>query len=136
MKYALDTNIVIRYLRYEPNVLQNFDNAIMNGDSIIIPKVVDYEIKRGFRVLHAPGKEAAYAVLTETGGCCDVAEMDVDSWMRAEQIYTNLYRKRFTIGELDILIAAFCFEREYTLVTNNTRDFEKIEGLSIVDWTV
>ena len=134
MVYALDTNIVIHYLRNTANVRQNLNDAIMRGDVLVIPQIVNYEIRRGFRVLHAPKKEAAYNVLTEPAGWCDVAEMDMDSWERAEQIYAELYRKSFTIGELDILIAAFCLVNDYTFVTNNTRHFENIDGLNVVDW--
>jgi len=50
-------------------------------------------------------------------------------------VYKELYHKGFTVGELDILIAAFCLIHDLTLVTNNTKDFENINGLIIVDWT-
>ena len=135
MVYVLDTNIVIRYLRNVPKVRRNVRESAVRGDFLIVPKVVNYEIKRGFSVLRAPNKETAYSVLTEPAGWCDIAEMDDGSWERAEQVYAELYRKGFTIGELDILIAAFCLEKEYTLVTNNIKHFENIDGLNIVDWT-
>ena len=133
MVYALDTNIVIHYLRNHPNVHQNFNDAVMQGNDLVIPKVVDYEMRRGFRILHAPSKEAAYKILT-CEGYCDVAEMDVYSWERAEHVYAELYHKGLTIGEMDILIAAFCRENDYTLVTNNTKHFENIDGLQLVNW--
>ena len=137
MFYALDINIVIRYLRKEPNVRKNFDDAVMRGNDLIIPKVVNYEIKRGFRILNAPNKEAAYGILTEgVASWCDIAEMDVASWERAEHVYAELYRKGLTICEMDILIAAFCLEKNYTLVTHNTRHFEDIDDLQIEDWVV
>lgn len=34
----------------------------------------------------------------------------------------------------DILIAAYCIVNDYTLVTDNTSDFERIEGLKFVNW--
>jgi len=133
MIYTLDTNIVIHYLRNEPIVHHNFNNAVLRGDNFIIPKVVDYEIRRGFRIFPAPNKEAAYQVLVKEGFCA-VIEMDSYFWKRAEEVYADLYRKRLTIGEFDILIAAFCLENNCTLVTNNVKHFEGIEGLAIVDW--
>jgi tRNA(fMet)-specific endonuclease VapC len=136
MTYALDTDIVIRYLRKVPSVRKNIHEAVMRGDDLVIPKVVNCEVMRGFRVLPAPTKKAAYHLLTETDGRCAIADMDNRSWERAEQVYAYLYRDGFTIGEMDILIAAFCIEHDYTLVTHNTRDFEKVEGLSIVDWAL
>jgi tRNA(fMet)-specific endonuclease VapC len=135
MVYALDTNIIIHYLRDNPNVHSNLNDAVTRGDSLVIPKIVDYELKRGFRVQHAPKKEAAYGILTDPAGWCAVDEMDEYSWERAEHIYSDLYNKRLTIEELDILIAALCIERGYTLVTNNAKHFQNVDGLLIVDWT-
>jgi predicted nucleic acid-binding protein len=134
MVYALDTNIIIHYLRDNPNVRQKMDSAMLRGDEIVIPNIVNYEIKRGFRTFSAPKKESAYRILTESNGFCGIVEMGSNSWERAEKIYAELYRKRLTVGELDILIAAFCLENNCTLVTNNTKDFENIDGLSVVDW--
>jgi predicted nucleic acid-binding protein len=134
MIYALDTDIVIRYLRKVPRVRQNVHEAVMRGDDLVIPKVVNCEVMRGFRVLPAPAKQAAYNLFTGKDGRCVIADMDDRSWERAEQVYAGLYRNGFTIGEMDILIAAFCIEHGYTLVTHNTRDFEKVDGLNIVDW--
>ena len=49
MVFALDTNIIIRYLRNESNVIQNFRNAVVGNHDIVIPQAVDYEICWGFR---------------------------------------------------------------------------------------
>ncbi|MCL2199516.1 MAG: PIN domain-containing protein [Defluviitaleaceae bacterium] len=132
MIFALDTNIVIRYLRNEPNVIHNFRSAFAANHHIIIPQAVDYEICRGFRLVTATRKKANYDMLLQN---CKIAEMDVLSWKRAEEIYENLYRKGFTVGELDMLIAAYCVTHGCTVVTNNIKDFENIDGLIMVDWT-
>jgi tRNA(fMet)-specific endonuclease VapC len=130
--YVLDTNIVIKYLRGDIHIWQNFDNAIIRGDEIVIPKPIDYEVRRGFYISPAPRKEAAYNYLTNQ---CAIVEMDETSWKQAIQVYGDLYRKGFTVGEIDILISAICLENDYTLVTNNTADFKNIDGLELEDWT-
>jgi len=104
----------------------------MANHDIIIPQAVDYEMCRGFRLVSADKKKAVYNMFLQD---CKIAEMDVSSWKRAEEIYENLYRKGFTVGELDILIAAYCLNYNYTIVTNNIKDFENIDGLIITDWT-
>ena len=134
MTYALDTNIIIKYLRNSVNITQRYNNAINSGYSIAIPKIVDYEIRRGFRILPAPKKEAAYQRLIGTPSICSIVEMDESSWERAEQVYEELYHKGFTVDEMDILIAAICLENNYTLVTNNEKDFKNISGLTLVNW--
>ena len=60
--------------------------------------------------------------------------MTFNVWLCAARIYAELYTKRFTITDADILIAAFCMENGYTLVTANIKDFENIDGLQIVNW--
>ena len=132
MVYVLDTNIIIYFLRNEPNVRRNFRNAVTQNHEIVIPQIVDYEMSRGFHIVSAPRKEANYATLLQD---CPVAKMDVRSWKYAAHVYESLYRKSFTVGELDILIGAFCLVNDYTLVTNNTNDFKNMGGLDLVDWT-
>ena len=134
MIYALDTNSVIHHLRNEPNLRRNFKYAVNSGVEIIIPKVVDYEVKRGFTIHSAPAKERLYEGLVGESGFCDIVEMDSSSWQRAEKVYAELYKKHLTVGELDILIAAFCLENSCVLVTDNTKDFMNIDGLTIINW--
>ena len=132
MIYALDTNTIIHFSSNNENVLRNFSEAVRHNCRIIVPKIVDYEITRGFRILPKPKKESIYRTLMEN---CIIAEMDASAWEQAIQIYANLYCKRFTVGEMDILIAAICLAHDFTLVTNNTNDFKNIDGLKIFDWT-
>ena len=136
MTYALDTNIVIHYLRNRQEVRENFRNAITRKDNIVVPKIVHYEISRGFRISHAPNKERTYQLFVGASNYCSLAEMDARSWERAELVYTELYRKGFTVGELDILIAALCLENNYVLVTDNAKDFQNINGLIIENWVM
>ena len=134
MKYALDTNIVFRYLKNELPSVQNVDNALAVNHRLYIPKMVDYEVRRGFKLMRQPAhrKELVYTLLAQR---CPVVEIDTNVWERAMDVYKELYRKGFTVGELDILIAAFCLTNDLILVTNNTKDFENVEKLLIVDWT-
>ena len=46
-----------------------------------------------------------------------------------------LEAKGKTIGPLDTLIAAHALALDITLVTNNTKEFRRVAGLRIVDWT-
>ena len=131
MKYALDTNTVIRFLRDDPIVCRKFDTAVERGDEIVIPPIVHYEVERGFLCKSAPRKENSYHILIEQ---CPVGEMSAEILENGAGIYAALYRAKLTIGDADILIAAFCRVGGYTLVTNNVRHFNVIEGLKFEDW--
>jgi tRNA(fMet)-specific endonuclease VapC len=46
-----------------------------------------------------------------------------------------LRRRGQAIGPLDGLIAGQALARSWTLVTANRREFDRIEGLNVIDWT-
>ena len=52
------------------------------------------------------------------------------------RIRAELKRKNKIIGELDMLIAAHAKSLGLILVTNNTREFERVSGLVIEDWKI
>ena len=55
-------------------------------------------------------------------------------WQKAAQIYASLFQQGRPIDEGDYLIAACCIVNDFTLVTNNVRHFERVEGLKIANW--
>jgi tRNA(fMet)-specific endonuclease VapC len=50
------------------------------------------------------------------------------------EIRTALEKKGTPIGSLDMLIAAHAKSLGLTLVTNNTKEFTRVEGLALEDW--
>jgi len=132
MTYALDTNIIIHLLRNTPETIFHLDNALELGCQIVIPPYVDFEIRRGLRYANATAKEKLYEHLCNS---CEMGEMRREIWILAADLYSTLRRDSFTVGDADLLIAAFCMLDKYTLVTNNTKDFDKFSGLQLLDWT-
>ena len=131
MVYALDSSIIIDFLSREPSVVKQFDKAILNGNGIIIPSVVDYEVLRGFCHKPKPRKEAVYNNMRVN---CPVVEVNAAIWKQAAFIWAKLRKMGKTVGDADIIIAAFCIENEYTLVTHNEKHFIDINGLLMDDW--
>jgi predicted nucleic acid-binding protein len=105
--------------------------ALEERHDIIIPPVAYYEIRRGFKRKTAPAKEKAFSIM-----CLQypIGEMNIAAWERAADIYADSRLAGDNIEDSDILIAAFCIVNDYTLVTNNTRHFKDMKGLSFVDW--
>ena len=52
------------------------------------------------------------------------------------KIRSDLERKGLPIGANDYFIAAITRANNGVLVTNNTREFSRIEGLALEDWTI
>ncbi|MGK7927053.1 MAG: type II toxin-antitoxin system VapC family toxin [Spirulina sp.] len=53
----------------------------------------------------------------------------------AATIYERLVRQKIRIGTRDLRIAAIALSVEGIVVTRNRRDFEKVPGLNLDDWT-
>jgi len=131
MTYAPDANIVIQLLRKHTHVVAQFDSTIRKNANIVIPPVVHYAVLRGFLYKPAMGKEKAYNKFCNLHS---VGKMTKKMWNQAARIYANLRKKGYTVSDADILIAAFCMANDYTLVTNNIKDYGNIEGLLIENW--
>jgi tRNA(fMet)-specific endonuclease VapC len=53
----------------------------------------------------------------------------------ASDLFDDLTSRRARIATMDLRIAAIALSRGLTLVTRNSRDFSKVPGLTIEDWT-
>jgi len=132
MSFALDTNAVIHLLNGKPtSVKEHFNHTIESGELIFIPPFVDYEIMRGFYYSEQATKLATYEKLRSL---CPVGEMNSATWECAARVYATLRRANSQIGDGDICISAYCIINDYVLVTQNTKHFENIEDLHIVNW--
>ena len=50
--------------------------------------------------------------------------------------FTSLRKQRIRTGTLDLRIAAIVLAKESVLVTRNARDFSRVPGLKLEDWSV
>jgi tRNA(fMet)-specific endonuclease VapC len=131
MTFALDTNILSCMLKEDESVRRHVDAATRNGDTLIIPPVVDYEIQRGLLARRMVKKLRQYLDFRQS---IPIGVFDEEVWVKAAYVYAALSQQGKMVDEADILIAAFCLVNDYVLVTNNTRHFQDIGGLAIVNW--
>ena len=131
MIYALDTNTISYILRGEGVVKQRWRQEESVGNCSIIPLMTYYEVRRGLLANKATTKMRSFEELCAVLGISDLTISDIK---KASVIYSDLKRLGKLIGDSDILIAAQCIENGYTLVTNNTRHFERVKGLQCVNW--
>ncbi len=54
----------------------------------------------------------------------------------AATAFSQLQSQRIQLAKMDARIAAIALFRKLTLLTRNHRDFSKVAGLAIADWTV
>lgn len=54
----------------------------------------------------------------------------------AASILSSLHAQRIRIGTMDLRLSSIALSRGLILLTRNTRDFSKVQGLTIEDWTI
>jgi predicted nucleic acid-binding protein len=136
MIYALDTNIISFLLRpsKNPEVVRQFEAVIEQGDEYVIPPLSYYEISWHLLWKNAPVQSLVFDRLyTNSFSKVFMSERD---FAIAAKIKADLVKMGTPIGEndADIFIAAHCLANGYTLVTDNVKDFERIDGLKLVNW--
>ena len=131
--YALNTNIISFMLKRNTEIINAWRTANDNGHIFVIPVVVYYEIRRGLLAVNATAQMQAFADLCEI---LNAVEMSHDAWEKSAQIWSALKKSGNMLGrdDGDVFIAAQCIVSEYTLVTDNTSDFSRIDGLRYISW--
>jgi tRNA(fMet)-specific endonuclease VapC len=136
MIYALDTNTISFLLRpsQNPQVVRQFEKIIEQGDDYVIPPLSHYEINWYLIQKNATAQMRVFNELYENSFAkLNMGEVE---FLKAAEIRADLEIRGLPIGnkDADIFIAAHCIVNDYTLVTDNISDFERIDGLKIVNW--
>ena len=133
--YALDSNTVSYLLRGEGKVDEHFQQEIADGNMYAIPLIVFYEVRRWLLYKqNRPLRTLSEDFNALFGNVYSKSMMPIEVWEKAVDIHISLRQKGQLIGDADITIAAYCIVNDYTLVTSNTKDFIRIDGLKFVDW--
>ncbi len=126
----LDTNTIVHYLKGRESVVSRFRAA--SPRELALPAIVLYELECGAQSASSVTRRAVIAALLE--GVAHIP-FDADAAIAAAKVRVDLEARGAIIGPLDILIAGTALSRGATLVTNNTREFSRIRGLRLDDWT-
>ena len=130
MRYLLDANAII---------------ALLNDTTSPIAKRVRRHAPRDFGVSAVVIHELYYGAFKRQRVERNVArvdalrfsvlEFDEKDARQAGQIRADLASKGTPIGPYDVLIAGQARARELTLVTDNTAEFTRVQGLKVEDWS-
>ncbi|GHV55768.1 twitching motility protein PilT [Synergistales bacterium] len=129
--YMLDTNICVSVIREKhPNVLSNLNTKRSLGLSI--STITLAELEHG--VNKSSRKEQNAIALASFLSIIEIRRFDEKAARMYGAIKADIERRGCVIGSLDILIAAHAKSAGTILATNNTREFERVQGLRIEDW--
>ena len=135
--FLLDTDIFSLYLQGDVNV-----RAAVAGhrtEPVVVSIITVQEVWNGWATALARAKTAAvlaatYARLTAT--VHEFANWSVVTFsVAAIARYDVLKQQKLNVGGNDMRIAAIALEIGATVVTRNRRDFARIPGVAIEDWS-
>ena len=131
MRYMLDSNICIYIINRKPQpVLSKLNDKRHEG--LAISAITLAELEHGISL--SEHQEKNRNSLSQFLAIIDVLDFDVDAAHTYGDIRASLQRKGQLIGPLDLLIAAHAKSKGLILVTNNTDEFSRVDGLSLENW--
>ncbi|HEX9905577.1 MAG TPA: type II toxin-antitoxin system VapC family toxin [Propylenella sp.] len=132
---CLDTNVVIAALKDESSpVLSRLAQTMRKRVTIGVSALVMFELFFGAAKSAFPERNAR-RVREFALSALLILPFDAEDGAEAGDIRAYLKRMGTPVGPYDILIAAQARRRDALLVTANTREFARVPGLRIEDWT-
>lgn len=134
MKYLLDTNIVSYFLR---DASQALSQRILDStpDTLAISIISAGELRYGLSKL--PTSKRVTELTHRLGAlltAIPVLPLPADAALHYGSTRAQLEAAGTPIGGNDLWIAAHALAHNMTLVTNNTREFERVQGLKLENW--
>lgn len=129
--YMLDTNICIFAIKKRPEKVLAHLQAHRPSE-ICISSITYAELCHG--VEKSQAKDRNLLALTLFLSSISILPFDGSAAQEYGKVRAALEQQGTPIGPLDSLIAAHAKSLGMILVTNNTREFRRVEGLNIEDW--
>ena len=134
MIYLLDTNSCIRLLNEDRNSVVSRRLARMRSGDVTLCSVVKAELYWG--AFRSSREDSNLARLELFFSEFVSWPFDDQSAVIYGQIRAQLAASGTPIGPNDLLIASIALANNLILVTHNTREFSRVEGLRLEDWEI
>ena len=132
---SLDTNAVIAAINADgAPVRTRIEEVLRRGEPVAVSSIALFELSYG--IAKSARRESNETRLREfMAGRIEPLPFDADDAAEAGAIRATLERTGRPIGYYDLLIAGQARRRDAVLVTANTREFARVAGLRVEDWT-
>ena len=131
MKWMLDTDTCIAIIKKHPTALKK-----LRGKSIGQVGISSITLgELAFGAAKSSRRQNALDALDEFLLPLEIAAFDDRVALRYGDLRASLERRGKPIGPLDTLIGSHAHALDLILVTHNTREFSRIDGLRLEDWT-
>jgi tRNA(fMet)-specific endonuclease VapC len=135
LRYLLDTNVCIEIINGRPaKVRERFQTTVRADADLFVSSVTSFELwygaeKSDRKEFNRRRVEAFFA------GPLQVLQLEEDDARRAGEVRAALEAQGKPIGPYDTLIAGQALHRKLSLVTANVREFSRVKGLTLENWT-
>jgi len=129
--YLLDTNICIYIIKKKPLDVLTILKTKSKTD-IYISSITIAELEYGIAKSQFPEKNKI--ALIEFLSIFNILPFDDTDAVEFGKIKADLEKKGTIIGPMDVLIAAQVKSKKLILVTNNIKEFERVQGIKIENW--
>jgi tRNA(fMet)-specific endonuclease VapC len=132
--YLLDTNACIALINgTEINVRRRFKRALARESVILLSSIVAFELWYGVAKSQRKDRNTQRLEMFLSGPL-DWALFDEDDARSAGTVRAELETAGRPVGAYDVLLAGQARRRGATLVTSNTKEFARVQGLKREDW--
>jgi tRNA(fMet)-specific endonuclease VapC len=129
----LDTNICSYIIRNKPQSIKKKLQEVEQSHTVALSSIVVSELLYGATKKDSPKLMRIVSAFIDNFIIYDYSKISTQSYAN---IRTNLEKKGEIIGANDLLIASHALSLGAILVTNNTREFKRVEKLVLEDWSL
>jgi tRNA(fMet)-specific endonuclease VapC len=134
MRYLLDTNVCIALINGHPEQVRlRLEQAIKEGSVVAFPAIAAFELCCG-AAMSARRQANLQRLESFFAGPLELLAFDDEDARSAGEIRATLESAGTPIGAYDLLIAGQAGRHDATLVTANTSEFARVNGLRWEDW--
>jgi len=131
IRYMLDTNACIALIMARPDSMFARLSGLSVGE-VAISSIVAAELWYG--VARSQKKKQNEAALRDFLDYVTVLDWPCEACSIYGQVRTTLEEKGTPIGAMDLLIASHSLWLDAVIVTDNTREFQRVPNLKIENW--
>ncbi len=127
----LDTDICIYIMKRKPlRVLERLE--LLQPGQLSMSAITFAELMNGAK--KSQRVEANVSRLNALGEILEICSFDQQAAIAYGDVRSSLEKRGEVIGPHDLLIAAHALSLDRILITNNEREFKRVEGLEVENW--
>jgi tRNA(fMet)-specific endonuclease VapC len=129
MKYLLDTNVCIHLFRGKFNLIEKFQQ--INIENCAISEITLAELVFGAE--NSPNPKKNYKIIDAFSEQVKILPIFNSIPIYAKE-KVRLRKKGLMISDFDLLIGATAIANDLIMITENTKEFERISNIELENW--